>query len=313
MPTKTTPDQPLISVLIPVYNRENYISECIQSALDQDYPNIEIIVVDNASTDGTWLLCQEISKKDERVRIFRNSSNIGPVRNWLRAAQEANGEFAKILFSDDLLLPGCLSTMAQSLLQKDVGLVYCSILLGTDISNAAPLYNNKNEIIDSANYPTMIINGNAPISPGGILLRTSDILKFLLPKIPTALPHRFDMHGAGPDVMLSLLTAHAYPLVASISRQLVFFRAHPNSISVVNKNNEVSNGYQAAFSYYLKMYGSHQEWLDYISRRWIKSIKRQKHWVCLHKFLINHEGSGSTKEKLSIITTILTRPFRNHV
>lgn len=313
MPTKTTPDQPLISVLIPVYNRENYISECIQSALDQDYPNIEIIVVDNASTDRTWRFCQEISEKDKRVRIFRNSSNIGPVRNWLRAAHEANGEFAKILFSDDLLLPGCLSTMAQCLLQKEVGLVYCSILLGTDISRAAPLYNNKDEILDSANYTRMIINGKAPISPGGILLRTSDILKFLLPDIPTALPHRFDMHGAGPDVMLSLLTARAYPSVASISRQLVFFRAHPNSISVVNKNNEVSNGYQAAFSHYLKNYGSHQDWLDYTSRQWIKNTRRQRHWIDLQEFLTNHEGNGDTMEKISFFLALISKPFRKHL
>jgi len=75
---------PKVSILIPVFNRKDYIAECIQSALDQTFTDFEVVVVDNASEDGTWEICQQFAANDQRVRIFQNDTNIGPVRNWRR-------------------------------------------------------------------------------------------------------------------------------------------------------------------------------------------------------------------------------------
>ena len=75
---------PRVSILIPVYNREALIGECIQSALFQTFTDFEVIIVDNASTDNTWGICQRFAEQDKRVRVFRNEKNIGPVRNWRR-------------------------------------------------------------------------------------------------------------------------------------------------------------------------------------------------------------------------------------
>ena len=80
---------PKVSILIPVFNRKSYISDCIQSALDQTISSIEIIIVDNASNDGTWEICQEYANRDQRIRIFRNDTNIGPVRNWKKCLDPA--------------------------------------------------------------------------------------------------------------------------------------------------------------------------------------------------------------------------------
>lgn len=68
----------LVSILIPVYNRENLIEETVQSALNQTYKNIEIIVVDNQSTDNTWEILQKLASQDERIKIFQNNTNIRP-------------------------------------------------------------------------------------------------------------------------------------------------------------------------------------------------------------------------------------------
>ena len=73
---------PLVSIVIPVYNRELYIEDAIRSAISQTYQNIEIIIVDNCSTDSTWDILNEWEKKDNRIKIFQNDSNIGPVLNW---------------------------------------------------------------------------------------------------------------------------------------------------------------------------------------------------------------------------------------
>ena len=97
-----TPDpkagqRPLASILIPVYNRAGLIEATIRSALAQSYDPIEVVVVDNASTDATWEVLQRLALEDPRLRIFRNETNLGPVRNWRACAEHARGHYAKIL------------------------------------------------------------------------------------------------------------------------------------------------------------------------------------------------------------------------
>jgi len=102
-------DEELVSILIPVYNRVSLVGETIESAINQTYKNIEIIIVDNFSTDGTWELLQQYAGKDKRIQIYRNTENIGPVRNWICCAEKATGKFINILFSDDIILPTFIS------------------------------------------------------------------------------------------------------------------------------------------------------------------------------------------------------------
>src|SRR5579872_7024825 len=99
---------PLVSILIPVFNRSELIVQTIKSALMQTIAEIEVIVSDNASTDGTWDVCKTLAKEDQRVRVIRSETNLGPVRNWKRCIEVARGKYAKILFSDDLILPNYL-------------------------------------------------------------------------------------------------------------------------------------------------------------------------------------------------------------
>lgn len=119
----------LVSILIPVCNRENLIKETVQSALSQTYKNIEIIVVDNQSTDNTWEVLKKLASKDERIKIFQNNTNIGPVRNWKRCIDEANGEYGKILWSDNLIANEFLEKTVPYLEDENVGFVFT----GTEI------------------------------------------------------------------------------------------------------------------------------------------------------------------------------------
>ena len=127
-------DQALVSILIPVYNREEFIGECIESALVQTFASIEIVVVDNASTDKTWEICQQFAAKDHRVRVFQNDINIGPVRNWLACVMQARGEYTKILWSDDLIHPDFLEKMLPYLEDPCVGFVYSSAYIFGTVS-----------------------------------------------------------------------------------------------------------------------------------------------------------------------------------
>lgn len=99
------PDFPLVSICIPCYNAAQYLRETVASARAQTYPNIEINIRDNASTDGTAELLSELAAADPRVRIFRNETNIGMAGNWNAVINDARGEYLSLLSADDLLLP----------------------------------------------------------------------------------------------------------------------------------------------------------------------------------------------------------------
>lgn len=107
----STPITPLISVIIPAYNTEAYIAQSIQSALDQTLRNIEVIVVDDGSTDGTVAIAQQF--QDDRLRVFVNEQNMGAAGARNRAIQAAQGEWIAVLDSDDWYAPERLECLLQ--------------------------------------------------------------------------------------------------------------------------------------------------------------------------------------------------------
>jgi len=115
-----------ISVLIPLYNRAAYIEETVNSVLSQDYPDIELIVVDDGSTDGGDRLLEAFAQRGE-LTLLRHpgNQNKGQAAALNLALQHASGEFIAVLDSDDLFMPGKLRAQVDFLrAHPDVGLVY---------------------------------------------------------------------------------------------------------------------------------------------------------------------------------------------
>ena len=294
---------PKVSILIPVYNRKRYIAECIQSALEQTFTDFEIVIVDNASDDGTWEICQQFAAKDSRIRIYRNEENIGPVRNWKRCAEEAKGEFSKILFSDDTLEPECLAVMVDKLTDPEVAFVQCAALIGESKANASLAYTFQcSSRIDLVEYINQALWGRAPVSPGAVLLRTNDFLKNLYVGVPTKTNHAYDRHGAGPDVMTLLLTGERYKYIERICDQLVYFRAHDDSFSILNQDDQIRKAYRSVFSYYLQTRLGDISWIRYIAKCWILELWARKRWVSQKDFIRAGEGEGSVDEIIKINT-----------
>lgn len=284
---------PQVSILIPVYNREKYIANCIQSALSQTFPNFEIIIVDNASDDGTWEICQQYAVLDSRVRIFRNDSNIGPVHNWIRCTQESKAEFSKILFSDDMLEPRCLELMLKELFNERVAFVYCAARIGEHIQNSVIFYGGASKsILLQLEYLDALLDGRAPVSPGAMLFRTRDLICNLHSHFPTSTPRPFENNGAGPDVMIALLTSTHYPFVATIREPLVFFRAHAESFTIANTNNQIPEGYKSAVAYFLKTQSTWLRWTAYVARNWHFLVMQKRKWVSPLIYFRAHEGQG---------------------
>lgn len=108
-----------ISIIIPTYNRAGYLSQAIESALSQDYPNLEVIVSDNASTDDTAKFIKQYVS-DKRFKYFRNDENIGMVNNWRKALFEySTGDYFLILSDDDYLVDESYIKKASELINLD--------------------------------------------------------------------------------------------------------------------------------------------------------------------------------------------------
>ena len=124
-PTIEKTDKPLVSVIIPVYNGRDYIGEAIDSAALQTYRNLEIIVVDDGSSDGTLDILRERAAKDQRIRVISQANGgVAKARNTAIAA--ARGEFIAPLDADDLWLPGKIQSQMRAMLSAgdDCGFVY---------------------------------------------------------------------------------------------------------------------------------------------------------------------------------------------
>jgi glycosyltransferase involved in cell wall biosynthesis len=106
-----TPAPPRVSIAIPVYNGARTLRAAIDSALAQTYEDLEVVVVDNASTDGTVEIVR--SYDDPRVRLHQNATNIGFHRNHSRSFEVSRGEFLKPLHADDRLMPACVERMLE--------------------------------------------------------------------------------------------------------------------------------------------------------------------------------------------------------
>lgn len=103
------------SVLIPVYNTEKYLDECIQSVLSQTYQDFEIILVDDGSTDRSGTICEKYKKAyPERIRVI-HQENRGQLASRCRAILEATGDYCVFVDADDLLVNNALETIAQKL------------------------------------------------------------------------------------------------------------------------------------------------------------------------------------------------------
>ena len=92
----------VVSVIVPVYNAERYINKCVDSLLRQSYPNIEVILVDDRSTDSSPMLCDKLAESDSRVKVIHQKNmRIGAARN--RGLDESKGDYITFIDSDDYL------------------------------------------------------------------------------------------------------------------------------------------------------------------------------------------------------------------
>jgi glycosyltransferase involved in cell wall biosynthesis len=232
--------QPSVSVCIPTYNGAHYLRDCLDSALDQTYGNIEILVVDDASTDETLSIAAIYAERDGRVRLVRNEQRYGLIRNWNRCVHFARGEWIKFLFQDDLLDPTCLDAMIAASRGVNIPLVACrrrTIFEGVSdgtLDEYAKLLSKGNSV-----FP-----GRTKISPEEFREAVLDHPGMNFIGEPTAvLLHRsvFERFGQFNPHFVEIGDLEFWTRVGVnvglrvVPRALATFRVHPGAASAVNR------------------------------------------------------------------------------
>jgi Glycosyltransferases involved in cell wall biogenesis len=114
---------PFISILVPVYNAEKYLNECLDSIASQTYRNWEAMLVNDASKDDSLSICRQFADGDNRFRIIPQHENGGVMKARLRALEEASGDYIVWVDADDIIGSDRLSLMVEQIECHDVDVV----------------------------------------------------------------------------------------------------------------------------------------------------------------------------------------------
>ena len=114
----------LISVIIPIYNAEKYLRECINSVLNQTYKNFELLLIDDGSTDGSGTICNEYANNDSRVKVVhKQNGGVSAARN--SGLELAKGEYVAFVDSDDFVNENYLLSLYKKAIETNADLVFC--------------------------------------------------------------------------------------------------------------------------------------------------------------------------------------------
>jgi glycosyltransferase involved in cell wall biosynthesis len=156
--------EPLVSIGLPVRNGEHRVPSAIMSALTQRYSNIELVISDNASTDGTEEVCREFARRDPRVAYYRQDQNIGLLNNFVATMQLARGDLFCWLGDDDELQTDYLGRCVEVLANEER-----FVLVTTDTSVLWP-----DGVIRIASYNGTAMSSADPVDRFGEMLRLLD-------------------------------------------------------------------------------------------------------------------------------------------
>lgn len=175
-------ESPMVSIIIPIYNVEKYLRECVDSVTGQTYRNLQIILVDDGSTDSCGQICDAYSSKDARiVVVHKDNGGLSDARN--AGLSLAGGEFILYLDSDDYLDLNAVEILIAS--QKNTG---ADIVLGNfyytypDYEETAAAWQRADMTLDNKKAMEALVDGRIETFAWGKLIRREIALTHLFPK-----------------------------------------------------------------------------------------------------------------------------------
>lgn len=207
--------QPMLSIIIPVHNTAEYLDRCLESVLNQDYADFEIICVNDGSTDRSGEILHEYVRRDGRIRLAEHGRNFGLQEAWRTGVQMASGDYIEFVDSDDTIDPGLCCTSIKLMCEKNVDfLQFSAQRIDTENENKASLY-----------------------PPAGVTLQGQEILRhfFVERKEPTAIwmkLYRSDLvkrafheippmteYVPGEDILIAFIISYLAETYASVKTE----------------------------------------------------------------------------------------------
>lgn len=141
-------DYPKISIVVPVYNAQEYLETCLDSLLEQTYDNYEILLIDDGSNDESGNICRYYETKDDKIRVFfQKNRGVSCARN--KGLELATGQYVMFVDADDWINNNMLSDLARQLIKAESDLVMCSFICE---------YGYKSEYISSGYFSKTLLN-----------------------------------------------------------------------------------------------------------------------------------------------------------
>jgi len=157
--------QPLVSVLMTAYNREKYIGEAIESVIVSTYPNWELIIVDDVSSDNTVAIAKKYEAIDSRIKVYTNLRNLGDYPNRNKAASYAKGVYLNYVDADDMIYPFGIQQMVYYMQQyPEAGIGICR---SYNPKKMYPIVYNNSEALKEHFFNKPFLNN----APGSVIIR----------------------------------------------------------------------------------------------------------------------------------------------
>jgi glycosyltransferase involved in cell wall biosynthesis len=139
-----------ISIIVPVYNAEKYLSQCIDSILSQTCADFELLLIDDGSSDNSGKICDEYARKDSRIQVFhKENGGVSSARNF--GIDKAQGEWIAFVDSDDWLANNFLEQMLDKALESNVDAVFCNCYYVYENETVQKIIYTENAVIDGNN------------------------------------------------------------------------------------------------------------------------------------------------------------------
>lgn len=169
-------DKPLVTVICLCYNHEKYVVETLNSVINQDYPNIELIISDDCSSDNSVSVIENWLQNHQNITFIKNTENLGSNKTFNNAFKIAKGEFIIDLAADDILLPHCISKQVTTFINSkydNLGIVYANFNLADENRKFKSIYFNSNEKPESGDVYKMVISRSVKLGSLCSLYKTS--------------------------------------------------------------------------------------------------------------------------------------------
>lgn len=265
-------NRPLVSVLLPCYNAEKHLQEALMSILNQTYTNLEVIAINDCSSDQTENILSDIAKKDPRIKVYNNEENLKLIRTLNKGIELCNGEYIARMDADDIALPQRIEKEVNFLEEHKDHDIVSSLFLAFQSESPKKTTLHHNPLTDAELRAYMLFKSGI-CHPAAMIRR----------RVFTELDLKFELDYLHVEDYAFWSKAIYKTKIANIGEPLLLYRVHSHQVSSLNEHLQIENKkkvfkihcQQLGLPYtddFLKIYASvaecvpHEQSIDYIAK-----------------------------------------------